>query len=407
LLNVNSMKNNRKQLNLESAFTLIELLVVIAIIGILSGLIVISMNGSINSANDAKRKANIDAIRKALVIYGALNGNVYPVEPGCTIGGGTTPCNNLGSKLLELLPNLPRDPVSGDYYTYASDGASYTIYAVLSNSNLYSYSSLTGVSNSAAQIFVTSGNWTVPGSCSSVEVLVVAGGGGGGNATGTNWGSGGGGGAGGLIYNSAYIVVPNEVIAITVGAGGTGAAQGSAGNGTNGGNSVFKTLTAFGGGYGASANNVAGNGGSGGGQGYGAGSRGTATSGQGNNGGNNGVVPGSGGGGGAGSLGVNGASAVAGVGGAGLQYSISGVLKYYAGGGGGGYYNFASTGGQGGVGGGGAGGAGSVSVSNPGADGTVNTGGGGGGGSGAASLGSPLAGKGGNGGSGVVIVRCK
>ena len=37
-------------------FTLIELLVVIAIIGILSGLIIISMNNSINLANDAKRK---------------------------------------------------------------------------------------------------------------------------------------------------------------------------------------------------------------------------------------------------------------------------------------------------------------------------------------------------------------
>ncbi|MFA5431916.1 MAG: prepilin-type N-terminal cleavage/methylation domain-containing protein [Candidatus Paceibacterota bacterium] len=59
------------------AFTLIELLVVIAIIGILSGLIVISMNASINSANDAKRKANIDAIRKALVIYSTVNYEIH------------------------------------------------------------------------------------------------------------------------------------------------------------------------------------------------------------------------------------------------------------------------------------------------------------------------------------------
>jgi prepilin-type N-terminal cleavage/methylation domain-containing protein len=45
---------------IRTAFTLIELLVVIAIIGILSGLIVVSMNASVNSANDTKRKAGID-----------------------------------------------------------------------------------------------------------------------------------------------------------------------------------------------------------------------------------------------------------------------------------------------------------------------------------------------------------
>ena len=65
------------------AFTLIELLVVIAIIGILSGLIIVSMSGSINSANDTKRKANVDAIRKALMIYGTLNGNSYPIQNTC------------------------------------------------------------------------------------------------------------------------------------------------------------------------------------------------------------------------------------------------------------------------------------------------------------------------------------
>lgn len=129
----------------EVAFTLIELLVVIAIIGILSGLIIVSMNGSINSANDAKRKANIDAIRKALVIYGTLNGGTYPVESGCNIGNN---CSNLSTALSELLPNPPRDPVSG-YYTYTSNGSSYTISSTLS-SGFYSYSSVSGSSSNAS-----------------------------------------------------------------------------------------------------------------------------------------------------------------------------------------------------------------------------------------------------------------
>lgn len=50
------LKQN-KTLFSATAFTLIELLVVIAIIGILSGLIIVTMSGATNSANDAKRKA--------------------------------------------------------------------------------------------------------------------------------------------------------------------------------------------------------------------------------------------------------------------------------------------------------------------------------------------------------------
>lgn len=137
---------------LKKAFTLIELLVVIAIIGVLSGLIIVSMNGSINSANDAKRKANIDSIKKALVIYGTLNGNVYPVQSTqCDIAlaagyTGSNRCTVLISALSELLPNVPVDPISG-YYKYFSDGVGFTISSTLSSSEFYSYSSSTGIGN--------------------------------------------------------------------------------------------------------------------------------------------------------------------------------------------------------------------------------------------------------------------
>jgi len=159
---------DKKEENRQKAFTLIELLVVIAIIGILSGLIVVSTNGAINSANDAKRKANIDSIRKALTVYNTLNGMTYPTGTpelaGCTIGGT---CTNLASKLSELLPNLPRDPISG-YYTYTSDGTKYTISSILSNSSLYSYSSSFGFlsfpSNSAScSSILNAGNSTGSG----------------------------------------------------------------------------------------------------------------------------------------------------------------------------------------------------------------------------------------------------
>jgi len=52
----------------KTAFTLIELLVVIAIIGILSGLIVVGMNGMTNSANVAKAQVFSNSLRNALML---------------------------------------------------------------------------------------------------------------------------------------------------------------------------------------------------------------------------------------------------------------------------------------------------------------------------------------------------
>ncbi len=211
-----------------------------------------------------------------------------------------------------------------------------------------------------------------------VEYLIVGGGGGGGNCnTGAFWGTGGGGG-GGVLTGTTNVTT--QSYSITVGAGG--------GSNTNGGNSVFNSLTALGGGYGGNAsglpNRVGGNGGSGGGGGgYGV-LGGTGTSGQGNNGGT-GVNDFGGGGGGAGAAGSNSSGGAGGNGGNGIQSAISGSNTFYGGGGGGGYQS--STGGLGG--------GGNINVS-----GTNGLGGGGGGGAGTSTPGA-------SGGSGVVIIRYK
>ena len=54
-------------------FTLIELLVVIAIIGILAGIIVVSMGGAQNSAQNAKIKATLDQMRSSAELYKIKN----------------------------------------------------------------------------------------------------------------------------------------------------------------------------------------------------------------------------------------------------------------------------------------------------------------------------------------------
>jgi len=53
---------------IQTAFTLIELLVVIAIIGILSGLIVVTMNGVTQKANIAKAQVFSNSLRNALML---------------------------------------------------------------------------------------------------------------------------------------------------------------------------------------------------------------------------------------------------------------------------------------------------------------------------------------------------
>jgi hypothetical protein len=251
--------------------------------------------------------------------------------------------------------------------------------------------------------------WTAPTGVNQVEVLVVAGGGGGGSRF------GGGGGGGGVIYDSAYPVTPGTSYTITVGAGGAPGPSNST-RGSNGGNSIFATLTASGGGGGAAESQTANNGGSGGGGSYASGAQtaGTGLAGQGFAGGAGRDGPRiNGGGGGAGSGGRSGSPQDPN-GGDGLSFGISGTTTWYGGGGGGADNRIDSPGfggpqaGFGGLGGGGRGGGGEgqgqadnrSGIGEPGKDGT------GGGGGGGAYAPVPATGRlGGRGGSGIVIVK--
>jgi hypothetical protein len=237
--------------------------------------------------------------------------------------------------------------------------------------------------------FLDSGTFTPPAGVTEVAVLVVAGGGGGGAGNASYGHEAGGGGAGGLLYDAAHSVTPLASYTVTVGGGGQGKpAADTTTPGSSGGNSVFDTMTAIGGGGGGSGggNGVVGGSGGGGGKG-GAGAAGTA--GQGSAGGNPDGFNNAGGGGGAGEVGNADAQSY---GGDGLSYSITGTPTYYAGGGAGVPYSAGTA--QGGDGGG----ASHGGAWTPQQDATPNTGGGGAGGHSPGSVG-------GNGGSGIVIIR--
>ncbi len=117
-------KGVRKEMK---GFTLIELLVVIAIIGLLSAVVLSSLNTARMRARDAQRKSDIVQIRNAMELY-FLNNGYYPWEDAydTSMGsGGTLPSGSnwtLTSGIYAgLVPTyikkLPVDPInSGNYY---------------------------------------------------------------------------------------------------------------------------------------------------------------------------------------------------------------------------------------------------------------------------------------------------
>ena len=253
------------------------------------------------------------------------------------------------------------------------------------------------VNGSTIVIFPGSGTttWTVPAGVTSVSYLVVGGGGSGGGYV------GGGGGGGGVLSGTGFGV--SGTVNVTVGAGGS--------LGSPGGNSVFGTLIAYGGGNGATGGGMstytASSGGSGGGGGSSSGTvtAGSGTSGQGYAGGTSSGPTsnyGSGGGGGASSAGGAGGS-IGGAGGNGVSSSITGTAVTYGGGGGGACSDNAGGSNCYGL-GGGSGGRGAQyhndgSVLSSAVAGTAGMGSGGGGGGNLASVVASMPG-----GSGVVII---
>ena len=86
-------------------FTLIELLVVIAIIGILATLIIVSLSGARDRADDAEKKSNAKAIDLALAQY-YLDKKSYPTQilNAAQYGYGLTPTDKPASLLLKYVP---------------------------------------------------------------------------------------------------------------------------------------------------------------------------------------------------------------------------------------------------------------------------------------------------------------
>ena len=112
-------------------FTLIELLVAIAIIGILVTIATFAMQGARESARDARRKSDLEAIASALELYRS-DCNGYPNSPlGATMTGSPV-LPNPPSCSGTYMSAVPTDPQSSSRsYSYTKSGATYTLCAAL------------------------------------------------------------------------------------------------------------------------------------------------------------------------------------------------------------------------------------------------------------------------------------
>ena len=102
--------------NTKRGFTLIELLVVIAIIGMLSSIVLASLNSARFKANDAKIRTDMHNLQLALQLYYDKNGSM-PANP--IPGSGVNITSALQGLVTQgFISSLPTSPYASTGYVY-------------------------------------------------------------------------------------------------------------------------------------------------------------------------------------------------------------------------------------------------------------------------------------------------
>jgi type II secretion system protein G len=114
-------------------FTLIELLVVIAIIGILSSVVLASLNGARESSRDARRQTDLNQVRTSLALYRDECGQ-FPATSGTV--SSTLSASGCSQTLGDFMSSVPSDPsADGNLYLYSGTETEFCLAAMMEGSS--------------------------------------------------------------------------------------------------------------------------------------------------------------------------------------------------------------------------------------------------------------------------------
>jgi len=119
-----TFNNSQLTINKRKGFTLIELLITIAIAGILATFVVSSFGSAQQKGRDARRKSDLDAVKKALELAKSdcTGSNYYPVVTGTPTNNENTRFDALQTHLantnLKYMNSVPDDPKNSGSYMY-------------------------------------------------------------------------------------------------------------------------------------------------------------------------------------------------------------------------------------------------------------------------------------------------
>ena len=121
---INIFNDSQSQSKTRGGFTMIELLVVMTIVIVISTIGLVSYRTASQNARNGKRKADLETVRQALVLYRSDNGS-YPVTTSFATAV-TTISDYVSATQVE-------DPKNEDpyVYSYTSDGSTFGLSGTL------------------------------------------------------------------------------------------------------------------------------------------------------------------------------------------------------------------------------------------------------------------------------------